>query len=40
MARVAREMVERAGVDVDKLLGRLIRNASALTRVSAHRFLR
>jgi ferritin-like protein len=29
MARVAREMVQRAGVDVDKLLNLLIRNASA-----------
>src|ERR1700751_4477934 len=29
MARVAREMVERAGVNVDKLLDMLVRNASA-----------
>lgn len=29
MARVAREMVERAGVDVEKLVDLLIRNASA-----------
>ncbi len=29
MARVAREMVERAGVDVDQLLELLIKNASA-----------
>lgn len=29
MARVAREMVEKAGVDVDKLLKLLIKNASA-----------
>ncbi len=29
MARVAREMVEKAGVDVDKLLEMLINNASA-----------
>ena len=29
MARVAREMVERAGVDVNKLLDLLVRNASA-----------
>ncbi|MEK6571088.1 MAG: ferritin-like domain-containing protein, partial [Bacteroidota bacterium] len=29
MARVAREMVEKAGVNVDKLLDLLIRNASA-----------
>jgi len=29
MAKVAREMVEKAGVDVDKLLDLLIRNASA-----------
>ena len=29
MARVAREMVERAGVDVEKLLDLLVRNAAA-----------
>ena len=29
MARVAREMVERAGVDVDKLVELLVKNASA-----------
>jgi ferritin-like protein len=29
MAKVAREMVERAGVDVDKLLDLLVRNAAA-----------
>ena len=29
MARVAREMVERAGVDVDKLLELLVKNAAA-----------
>lgn len=29
MAKVAREMVEKAGVDVDKLLDMLIRNAAA-----------
>jgi len=29
MARVAREMVEKAGVDVNKLLDMLVRNASA-----------
>src|SRR5438045_4135187 len=29
MARVAREMVQRAGVNVDKLLDLLVRNASA-----------
>lgn len=29
MARVAREMVEKAGVDVDKLLELLIKNAAA-----------
>ncbi|MEF8788134.1 MAG: DNA protection protein DPS, partial [Planctomycetota bacterium] len=29
MARVAREMVEDAGVDVDELLDLLIQNASA-----------
>ncbi len=29
MAKVAREMVERAGVDVDKLLELLVRNAAA-----------
>jgi len=29
MAKVAREMVEQAGVDVDKLLDLLVRNASA-----------
>jgi ferritin-like protein len=29
MARVAREMVQKAGIDVDKLLDLLIRNASA-----------
>src|SRR3970040_2532473 len=29
MARVAREMVEKAGVDVKKLLDLLVRNASA-----------
>ncbi len=29
MARVARNMVEKAGVDVDKLLELLIKNASA-----------
>jgi ferritin-like protein len=29
MARVAREMVQRAGVDVDKLIDLLVRNASA-----------
>jgi hypothetical protein len=29
MTKVAREMVERAGVDVDRLLDLLIRNASA-----------
>lgn len=29
MARVAREMVEKAGVDVDKLLERLVTNAAA-----------
>jgi ferritin-like protein len=29
MARVAREMVERAGIDVNKLLDLLVRNASA-----------
>ncbi len=29
MARVAREMVEKAGVDVDKLLDLLVRNAAA-----------
>ena len=29
MARVAREMVEKAGVDVNKLLDLLVRNAAA-----------
>ena len=29
MAKVAREMVERAGIDVDKLLELLIKNAAA-----------
>ncbi len=29
MAKVAREMVEKAGVDVDRLLELLINNASA-----------
>ena len=29
MAKVAREMVEKAGVDIDKLLNLLIKNASA-----------
>lgn len=29
MARVAREMVEKAGIDVDKLLGLLVKNAAA-----------
>ncbi len=29
MARVAREMVEKAGIDLDKLLDLLVRNASA-----------
>ena len=29
MARVAREVVQKAGVDVDKLLEMLVRNASA-----------
>ena len=29
MAKVAREMVEKAGVDVDKLLDLLVRNAAA-----------
>jgi hypothetical protein len=29
MARVAREMVQKAGVDVDKLIDMLVRNASA-----------
>ena len=29
MARVAREMVEKAGVDVEKLLGLLVKNAAA-----------
>jgi ferritin-like protein len=29
MARVAREMVERAGVNVEKLLDLLVRNAAA-----------
>lgn len=29
MAKVAREMVERAGVDIDKLIDLLVRNASA-----------
>ena len=29
MARVAREMVEKSGVDVDKLLKLLVKNAAA-----------
>ena len=29
MARVAREVVEKAGIDVNKLLDMLLRNASA-----------
>ena len=29
MARVAREVVQKAGIDVDKLLEMLVRNASA-----------
>ena len=29
MARVAREMVQNAGVDVDKLIDMLVRNAAA-----------
>ena len=29
MARIAREVVEKAGVDVNKLLDLLVRNASA-----------
>lgn len=29
MARVAREMVERAGIDVDELLKLLVKNAAA-----------
>ena len=29
MARVAREMVEKAGVDVDKMVNMLVKNASA-----------
>ena len=29
MAKVAREMVERAGVDVDQLLELLVKNAAA-----------
>lgn len=29
MARVAREVVQKAGIDVDKLLDMLLRNASA-----------
>ncbi len=29
MARVAREMVEKAGIDVDKLVDMLVKNASA-----------
>ena len=29
MAKVAREMVEKAGVDVDKLVDLLVKNASA-----------
>ena len=29
MAKIAREMVEQAGVDVDKLVALLVKNASA-----------
>ncbi len=29
MAKIAREMVEKAGVDVDKLVDLLVKNASA-----------
>jgi len=29
MAKVAREMVEKAGVNVDQLLGLLVKNAAA-----------
>ena len=29
MARVAREVIQKAGIDIDKLLDMLLRNASA-----------
>ena len=40
MAKVAREMAERAGVDVDELLGLLVSNAAELTTFYYYTILR
>jgi ferritin-like protein len=39
-AEVARKMVEKAGVDVDKLLNLLIKNAAAELTTSGHTTMR